>query len=338
MTVEFTNIVVYTIENHSFDQLLGYFPGADGLNPDMEVSGPHGRLKPFALGTWSLAQWSNPNHSWEAIHHEWNHGAMNGFGPCTMGYYRPDRFPGFVDLARKSRVLDHYHCAVLGPTFPNRLYLIAGTSNGLKNDLKPWSFKTFDMPTLFDQLENVGVGWKYYVGDFCPGPTGALLAHALLFCPLLWFPRFRHPPLSRSVVPLAQFFDDAREGTLPAVTFLAPGIYYSGHPPLSLGTSLDSVRLVYETLKQGPQWANMLLVINFDEAGGYYDHVAPPVVDPFGPGIRVPALVLADHLSPGVIHETFDHTSVLRLIEEHFSLPLLGERTRIMPSLLAALS
>lgn len=342
MTADFTHIVVYTIENHSFDQLLGHFPGADGLHPGLSVPGPQGRVEPFPLRPWSPVQWSPPHNSWDAIHQEWNKGAMNGFvranGPRTMGYYPPDRFPPFTDLARQSRVLDHYHCAVLGPTLPNRLYLIAGTSGGLKKELWPWSPRTFEMPTIFDQLESIGVSWKYYAGDFCRGPMGKLFNPAILFCPLLWFPRFRRPPLSQRVVPRTQFFDDARRGTLPRVTFLAPGVFHSGHPPLSLATSLNSARVVYDALKDGPQWAHMLLVINFDEAGGYYDHVAPPVVDRFGPGIRVPALLLADGLSPGVIHDTFDHTSVLRLIEEHFNLPLLGERTHIMPSLRGALS
>ncbi len=342
MAKKFKHIVVYTIENHSFDQLLGHYPGVDGLTPGLAVPGPKGPVQPFPISTWSLDQWANPNHSWDAIHEEWNQGAMNGFvranGSATMGYYPLNRFPRFIALAQKARLLDHYHCAVLGPTLPNRLYLVAGTSDGLQNDLWPWSTRTFAIPTLFDQLAEAGISCKYYVGDLCPGPIGGSLAKAILFCPLLWFPRFRRPPLARGLVALGQFFHDVDRGQLPTVSFLAPGIFHSGHPPLSLATSLDSVENVFHALKNGPHWSDTLLIVNFDEAGGFYDHVAPPVVDRFGPGIRVPALLLAESLSPGVNHETYDHTSVLRFIEEEFGLPLLGERTRAMTSIATALS
>lgn len=229
MTLRFKHIVVYTVENHSFDQLLGHYPGADGLTPELSVPGPHGPGKPFPIDPWSLAEWANPNHSWDAIHQEWNQGAMNGFvradGPMTMGYYPHNRFPRFIDLVQKARLLDHYHCAVLGPTLPNRLYLVAGTSAGLQNDLWPWSTRTFEMPTLFDQLAKAGISWKYYVGDICPGPIGARLAKATLFCPLLWFPRFRRPPLSQNLVAMSRFFRDVQRGQLATVSFLAPGIF-----------------------------------------------------------------------------------------------------------------
>ncbi len=336
------HIVVYTLENRSFDQLLGHFPGADGLSPRLSVPAADGwAARPFPIKRCSLAQLANPNHSWEAIHREWNHGAMDGFvredGRDVMGYYPPDHIAAFMEMAHQARVLDHYFCSVLGPTFPNRLYQIAGTSGGLKNDPPVCSLRGFEMPTVFDQLEAAEIGWRAYVGDMFPAPGGRALARAAQFCPLLWFPRFVTPPLSWRLSSFNRFFVDVFKGHLPAVSWLFPGLWQSGHPPLPLDAALASALRVFRALKRSMGWKHTVFIINFDEAGGFYDHVAPPQRDSFGPGIRVPCLVLSGRLEPAVVHAVFDHTSALRLIEERFSLALLGERTQVMQSLSTAL-
>lgn len=339
MPQDIRHIVVYTLENHSFDQILGEFPGADGLL-DAHSSGLS--VSPFPIGSCSLAQWANPNHSWRAIHEECNDGRMNGFvdvdGIDTMGYYPFSRFPKFMDLAQSGRVLDQYFCSVLGPTLPNRLYLVAGHSAGLKNDPRLFSPWQVDTPTLFDQLQEAGVNWRYYIGNYGAPLIGRILAKQLLFCPLLWIERFHHPPLGPHLYPLSQFAEDVHSHALPAVSYLAPGIWQSGHPPLPLSSALDSAMEIHRLLKSSDLWPHTVLIINFDEAGGFYDHVAPPRIDLYGPGLRVPAIVLSPHLSPGIVHHPFDHTSVLRFIEEQFELPLLGERTTKMNSLALALA
>ncbi len=333
-------IIVYTLENHSFDQLLGQYPGADGLPPDVSLPGPQGQtVSPFPLRWYSPAQLANPNHSWEAVHEEWNHGAMDGFaiadGPDAMGYYPPERVAGFLELARQGRVLDHYFSSLLGPTFPNRLYLISGGSQGLTENPPLFSSDTFDEPTVFDQLSGINIDWRYYIGNFRPGCQ--FVAKQALFCPLLWFPRFQQEGLKRHLVPLWQFFHDVAHAALPRVSFLAPTLWGSGHPPIPIGASLETCQAVYHALKTAPGWDETILIINFDEAGGFYDHISPPVVDAYGLGIRVPCLILGGRMTPGVVHDVFDHTSVLRMIEEQFQLPLLGERTAMMASLESAL-
>ena len=337
------HIVVYTLENHSFDQLFGQFPGADGLTDGICLPAPEGPcVAPFPLSNCSLAQFTNPNHSWNAIHREWNRGAMNGFvrenGRSAMGYYPLSMIPGYQALAEKGLLLDRYFCSVLGPTLPNRLYLISGTSNGQKNDPGLFSSQTFSLPTLFDQLQEADIGWKYYVGSYCPTALGESLAKQLLFCPLFWFPRFMNTAALKSrIVAFNQFAQDVAADTLPPVSFLAPNLWTSSHPPIPISAGMTSAFKLYTLLAQSPLWNQTLLIINFDEAGGYYDHVPPPRVDAFGPGMRVPALLLSGHIRPGIVSGTFDHTSVLRLIEEHWGLSLLGTRTAKMPSLKEAL-
>lgn len=336
------HIVIYTLENRSFDQVLGHFPGVDGLRSTLTVpTKSGGQAKPFPFRWYSPGRFTNLNHSWDAIHAEWNEGAMNGFartdGVNAMGYYTPDAIGQFMHLAEQARVLDHYCCAVLGPTFPNRLYQVAGWSHSLKNDPAPFSRLSWTLPTVFDQLETKKVSWRLYIGDYCLGPLGSLLATQIQFCPPLWFSRFHRSPLVEHLTPWRQFLADVREGPLPFLTYLYPGIRQSGHPPIPITEALGSAVHVFEVLRQSRDWPSTLLVINFDEAGGYFDHVPPPMVDAFGPGIRVPALLLSAHLSPGVVHDVFDHTSVLRFVEEEAGVPLLGQRTNMMASLASAL-
>jgi phospholipase C len=164
-----------------------------------------------------------------------------------------------------------------------------------------------------------------------------LYARELQFCPLLWFPRFmREPGLRAGLAPYAAFFRDVLTGRLPPVSFLAPDMLASAHPPLPLRLSMHAADRAVRALRAANLWNDTLFVLNFDEAGGFYDHVPPPVLDEWGPGIRVPCLLLGGRVLPGVRHEIFDHTSVLRLVEEQFGLPLLGHRTSRMQSLAAA--
>lgn len=313
----------------------------DGLDLTEAVPGPDGEeVNPFPFRWYSLGQFDNPDHSFRAIHQEWNDGRMDGFvrinGRATMGYYPASRLRSFGSLISQGRILDHYFAAVLGPTLPNRLYLVAGTSGGLRNEPPLLSRETFDFPTVFDQLQEAGISWRYYIGGY--RPHFPLLAKELLFAPPLWFPRFRREPLRDHLKPWPSFFSDARRDAWASVIFLAPGLPQSSHPPLPINCALTSIARVHQALSRRPDWDETLLVVNFDEAGGFYDHVAPPVMDAFGPGIRVPCLLWSGSLPPGIVTDVYDHTSVLRLIEERYGLPLLGERTRKMASLASALS
>lgn len=341
--VPWRHIVVLTQENHSFDQMFGHYPGADGTPTGVLMPNPRGRpIAPFPYSHDDCAlYWTNPPHSWDAIHAEWNDGKMNGFvkvgGPMTMGYFPEGWITGYLGLARQGILLDQYHASVLGPTLPNRLYLISGTSAGCRNDPPLGSRLTFNQVTVFDQLNDKGITWAYYVNGYRPNLLSRALAKALYFCPLLWFPRFIDDPvLSSHILPLSRFYEDVAKRCLPDVVFIAPGLWTSGHPPTPISVSMQQAVSIVRHLAKSPDWKNTLMVLNFDEAGGYYDHVAPKLVDDFGPGIRVPAILLSGRLRSRIDHTVFDHTSVLRMIEEQYDLPLLGERTKHMTSLAAA--
>ena len=300
-------------------------------NPDGSCVAPYHFSSPIEGGL------NRPNHSWDAIHAEWDDGRMDGFvkvnGRLTMGYYLKQDLPYYWKLASDSVLCDHFFCSVLGPTLPNRLYLVSGTSAGLMNDPAVTASTTFSQKTLFDQLEGAGISWRYYVGDY--SSTAPIIAKELLMCPLLWFPRImNNPAMAQNIVPLSQFFTDLATRHLPQVSFLAPGALDCEHPPDDIRVGMRYIESVVESLKTSSYWPEAAFVLNYDEGGGFYDHVPPPQVDAFGLGMRIPAMVASPWVKPGHInHLTFDHTSVMKMIQDRFDLGYLTIRNQTMHSL-----
>lgn len=339
------HFVVVVQENRSFDQYLGWFPGADGIDPE-SVCLPSGQagepcVRPYRFRSFMEGGLESPDHSFEAMHAAYDGGRMDGFvrvsGPVSMGYYGKSDLPYYAELAAEGVLLDRYFSSVMGPTLPNRLFLVSGTSAGLRND--PTLHEVvlggleFSQPTLFDQLEEHHISWRFYAGDLSDRFLD--LAKQMLFCPLLWFPRFVHDRRLRDrIVPLSAYFDDVRRGRLPQVAFLAPSLLQSEHPPTSVREGMWYVKSVVDTLRKSPAWRTALFVWTYDECGGFYDHVSPPQVDAFGLGMRVPAVLLSPLVAGGrVDHVPLEHVSILRMIQERYGLPLLTERSRRAHSL-----
>ncbi len=183
---------------------------------------------------------------------------------------------------------------------------------------------------MVDLLGRARVSWKYYEGDR-PERFG-------LWNPLPGFANFRgNRALLSHLVPNIEYFQDLRRGTLPAVSWIVPNGPESEHPPANLQVGMWYVTAFVNALMKSPYWANTVLVITWDDYGGFYDHVAPPQVDAFGYGPRVPTLILSPYARRGIDHTQYDFTSVLRFIEERFALPPLTERDRTANSLARSL-
>ena len=189
----------------------------------------------------------------------------------TMGFYTQDDLPFYYDLAQKFAISDRYFASVIGPTLPNRFYLLAGTSFGhvdtgdaaLPEDFKPIT------GTILDLLDGAGVSWTNYFQD------GAQAA------------AFRKPsgsapdPHFQSVETfLASATDSSEAGQLPQVAFVDPG--FSGpdqndeHPPTDIQRGQAFVSRIVNAVRDGPYWSDSVILITWDEHGGFYDHVAPP--------------------------------------------------------------
>jgi phospholipase C len=209
----------------------------------------------------------------------------------------------------------------LGPTYPNRIYQHAAQTDRLDDSLLPLS----TLPTIWDRLAQHGLDGRYYFSDF----------------PILAFWGAKYVPISR---PVTDFFADCAAGTLPKVSFVDPrflgedqGISGDDHPHGDIRDGEDFLNAIYQAVTTSPNWRHTVLVINFDEWGGFFDHVAPttapiPTSDALlGSdglrGFRVPALVISPWSPRGkVATGVYDHTSVLKMIEWRWGLQPLTVR------------
>jgi phospholipase C len=307
-------------------------------NPD-PTGGP--TIHPF-LKT-AECEVSDLNHSWNGTHQEYSGGSMKGFtaanvdpkdpnGSRTMGYYGKGILPFYNGIANQFAIADRYFASTLTQTFPNRFYLLAGTSFGhIRNDFPPRSGYT--QPTVFRLLDAAHVSWKLYRTDF---------SVALLFSDVQ-----NH---ASNIVPISQYYTDAQNGTLPSVAFVESSpfgkvnVESDEHPPANVQIGQRFVHDIAQALVTSPNWSSAAMFLTYDEHGGFYDHVPPPAApkpDNIAPmlqpgdapgafnryGIRVPTIVLSPYVKAhSVSHTVYDHTSILKFIENRFALPSLTHR------------
>jgi phospholipase C len=199
-------------------------------------------------------------------------------------------------------------------------------------------FPCFDFQTLGDRLEAAGISWRYYAP--VAGQSG------YIWSALDAIRHIRMTPLwEQRVLPFGSFADDARNGTLPAVSWLVPDFADSEHPTVGrfAGTSLSVSVCAGENwtveqvnaIMQGPDWPTTVIAIAWDDFGGFYDHVPPPAADEFGYGPRVPFILISPYAKQAFVsHTVYEFASVLQLIESRFNLQPLTARDAGANSLL----
>jgi len=353
-SIPIKHVVVLMQENRSFFNYFGMLHDegqpdaaampADASNPDPTKSGAV--IKPFHQSDYcGLA---DLDHSWTGAHAEYNNGAMNGFtarnvdptdptGSRAMGYYDKSDLPYYYALYNTFATSDHYFSDVLGPTFPNRFYLLAGTSFGhITNDTPPGYFPGYAQKTIFNELGAAGISWRVYTTD---------ASVAELFS-------YVQQNVAGHVFPLTQYFIDAAAGQLPQVSYVeSSGTVADGknletdeHPSANIQSGEKWSSLVINALLSSPNWSSSALFQTYDEDGGFYDNVPPPsapIPDAIPPmlkqgdvnaqfdrlGFRVPVVVVSPYSKPHYVsHVVDDHTSILRFIENLYGLPALTNR------------
>ncbi len=286
------------------------------------------------------------DHSWKGTHAEVNGGLMNGFtttnavladptGHRTMGYYDQTDLPFYFGMYNTFATGDRYFCSVQAQTDPNRLYLLAGTSFGFLRTGEP---RLLQQPSVFNLLDNAGVTWRIYTAE----PTGVSYGSNFFL--------YVANRAAVRVFPMAQYYSDLADGTLPNVAFVDPSgsggakVENDEHPPADIQIGQKFAADVINGLMASPVWATSAMFFAYDEHGGYYDHVPPPaapIPDAIPPrwragdphdqfdhyGVRVPVAVVSPYSkSHFVSHVVHDHTSILRFIETRFALPSLTNR------------
>ena len=316
------HVVVVMMENRSFDHFLGWLPGADGKQSGLTYTDRYGtRHSTHHLTDFASCAYNDPDHSYEGGRIELNGGRCDGWlkagenDSLAIGYYRKPDLAFLGRAAPSWTVCDKYFSAVMAETYPNRFYQHAAQTDRLHN-----STVTATLPTIWDRLAAAGLTGRYYFSDV----------------PFLALWGTKYLPISQ---PYAAFLADAAAGQLPAVSFVDPrfedeasGSSGDDHPKADIRAGEQFLNQVYAAVTRSPNWQNTVLVINFDEWGGFYDHVAPSTAPDVSPdtalrGFRVPAIVISPRARRGyVAHSTYDHTSVLKMIEWRWGLPALTAR------------
>ncbi|MBI4500014.1 MAG: phospholipase [Gemmatimonadetes bacterium] len=319
------HVVVVTMENRSYDHLLGWVPGADGRQAGLTYLDAAGTAHAtHHLTDFQGCGFADPSHSFAGGRVEYNNGACDGWlradanDPYAIGYYEGADLPFLGGAAPHWTVLDRYFSPMLGPTYPNRIVAQAGQTDRISN-----TPVASTLPTIWDRLSSGGLTGRNY---------GAAFVTASLF-------GNRYASVIR---PMSAFFADAAAGALPNVAYLDPDFRtaYTGnyHPFDDIRNGEAFLAATYQALISSPAWASTLLIITFDEWGGFYDHVPPPVA-PIPPlerevgntdglrGFRVPTLVISPLARRGHVSSVvYDHASILRLIEWRWSLEPLTVR------------
>lgn len=336
------HVVVLMMENRSFDHWLGWLGSDDEwldnaytrYGPGVMVNGSPNQtyLDPdgVAHDTAHMLDYLADGNPWRGCDHPdpghgWNHGRSqrdggflatgSGNDPFAIGYYLADDVPFTSRLARRFTVCDNSFASVLGPTYPNRLYLHSGQSGGYKNNYLPINEGGFSWPTIWEKLAAASVPAGYFYVDL---PVTALFGSRL----------------SSFNAPIDDYFTRCAAGTLPNVTFLDPGFLTGSrtdnHPHADIRAGEAFVRDAFKAFAQSPHWENGLFILTYDEWGGFFDHVAPArfVDDRFSyddvndfsrAGFRVPTILASPYSQVGAVdHETYNHASILRFLEWRF--------------------
>ena len=404
------HLVVIYLENHSFDNLYGSYPGVEGLAspgakiaqldaltampyvtlPQLDPNVPAGLANaPFNITTYVPANQKTIDlvHRFYQEQQQINGGKMDSFVSVSdakglsLGYYPTASLPLVQKLntiSSQVTVCDHFFHAAFGGSFLNHMWLIAAASPSFPNApaanvakldangklmtdgaITPdgyvvntaYSVNTphpaaaaaaslvpsQTLPTIGDRLSAKGVDWAWYAGGYNDAlagrPDPLFQFHHQ---PFVYFANYADgmPAKSAHLKDETDFLSAAAAGTLPPVSFVKPIGANNEHPGYAdLSAGETHVVQLLNTLMASPTWSHTAVVITYDENGGYWDHVAPPQTDKWGPGSRVPTIVISPFAKGGVDSTVYDTTAILKLISERWGTAPLNGRDSAQASL-----
>jgi phospholipase C len=316
------HIVVVMMENRSFDHFLGWVPGANGRQAGLTYIGRNGAPQ----STYRLTSdfqgcgHPDPDHTYSGGRQEYDNGACDGWlvagqnDAFAIGYYTAADLAFLGQAVPQWTTFDRYFSAIMAQTFPNRIYQYSAQTDRINN-----SAELVRLPTIWDRLADKGIDARYYYSNL---PFVAL-----------WGTKYLGISYG-----LSQFLTDCATNNLPQVAFIDPA-YTTGvqefsnddHPHADIRSGEAFLNQIYSAVTKSPAWPKTVLVINYDEWGGFFDHVPPPLAplpraDRLAGsdgrlGFRVPSLLVAPWARRGYVSNVqYDHTSVLKMIEWRFGL------------------
>jgi phospholipase C len=336
--------VVLMQENRSFDHYFGWHPDADARNagltyPDDDgVPHPTHPLAPDFQG----CAFEDPDHSWEGGRTQYDGGRLDGFrrspnDDFALGYYERADLPFLPALADNFTLYDRYFSSLLGPTWPNREYMHSAQSGGNKTNAQPQDAVTavpqgglYRWETIWDLMIAQGLSVGYYFSDL----------------PFIGVFGSRYLSI---IKPVSEFYADAAAGRLPNLAFVDPmfldggggrGLSGDEHPHGDIRIGQAFIADIVHAFVNSPQFRRGAMFVNYDEWGGFFDHVSPVLVpddrsssnldESFGiTGFRIPGVAISPYARRGqVSHMTVTHESILKLISYRFGLGYLNKRHR----------
>lgn len=350
------HIVFIVKENRSFDQYFGAYwswlnHGNPPPNPYFTTTGILSTGAIVPLGRTPDATPNDICHSWKCFIPMLDYGKMdhfdieptcvqNGGLMCLTQMQQPD-IPNYWAYASNFTLSANFFSSIHGSSFPNHLYSISASSGGLidqgllnggravgcespqggtadfldENGNATKQFPCFDINTLGDLLTTAGVNWTSYAPPHIIFNAYTAINHI-----------YNTDQWQQHVATYTNFATDAAAGKLPAVSWLVAN-GESEHPPFSACYGENWTVQQINAIMQGPDWPTTAIFLTWDESGGFYDHMSPPVEDVFGLGQRLPMIIISPYSIPGNISTTqYEHSSVLKFIEERFNLPSLNGR------------
>jgi phospholipase C len=341
------HVIVLMLENRSYDHMLGYLPNGHGLTGDefnlVDPSNPSSERVLVSNRADYIS--ADPAHDFESVEKQLygdpgqvvSPAPMNGFvaahiekekgnvelGKKIMECFAPEKLPALTTLAREFCVCERWFSAVPGPTWLNRFFVHSATCDGMIIDTVEHNYR---MKTIFDALGKNGLSWNIYYGDI---PQSLVLEHH--WGALEHFKRFE------------KFYGDVENGDLASYSFIEPRYINfhewkanDQHPPHDVRLGEYLIAEIYDTLRNSPLWEKSLLVVTYDEHGGYFDRVPPPdsMPSPDGKksrhpafdftrlGVRVPAILVSPFVEKGSVDSTiYEHSSLPATIRALFNLP-----------------
>jgi len=363
------HVVFLILENRSYDNVFGAFPDADGASTGSD----HGVERPLTRA--ELQRAHDLPHCYNCNLASINGGAMDGFNQTEsadrygFSRFEEDQIQAYWNWAERYTLADRFFASAVGPSFPNHMYTIAATSGGaLDNSWQPAPYLSemqqqgyakswgcdiaeggyvevidpegylvkvppcFDFQTEGDLLNGKNIPWSYYAA------TNAQLGY--IWSAYSAIDRYRNDAQmwADHIRPVDDVVRDIEAERLPPVTWVTPRFQLSQHPEYNFCWGQNWSIEVVNAIMRSQAWKDTLIVLTWDDFGGYYDHVPPVRLDDFGLGVRVPTILISPYAKHGFVDSTtYEFSSVLRFIEDNWGLAQLTHRDRGADNLTNAL-
>jgi phospholipase C len=323
--VPVTHVIEIMIENHSFDNLFGKFPGADGIPANTSLLNPNAYFDsaPNVQPVWATGNEGDVtgeiNNSTVAEQMAMDYQPGRGYlmdhytvfpqdGMAAITEFGPQFDPNEQYLASAYELADHNFQPVIAPTQPNVLTALNGTDHGwVYNNLEPGSTQPWN--SIFDELTAHGRSWKIYYAL----PPSALAG-------TIW-PQLIPAGHAADLTTASVFFADLSSGSLPSFSFVRPGVGYSTEPPEDISEGDAWVGQLVNAVAHSKYWDSTAIFVTYDESGGFWDNVAPAVST--GYGARTPMIIISPYARRGVYHQQSTNVSILSFMQKLWGLPAL---------------